>query len=440
MKHTVILERPADLILTERIQLLSGWIAPATEGCKMKVRCGDHEFPVRRFLHPVMGRKATGFWCYLLLQEVLDTIQHGDLTIDLLRDDTSLQTFHLRVSPLAREMAERHPLNLEVYPVRASNQTYSRHPRTLVFPGLGGVGGASLNQLFRFKSYREDWIFPVYSEANDTRLWPQLTKSYRNRVRWVDGHNCYDSISRQNGTVARITLLRDPLRRTLSIFNYIKIVHPQDLASFTLEEFVTSGEAKNHSQAIGLLRTAGRDVSPSIGDAELYQLARSELSDHYDLIGITELFEETIFLICALAGFSDINMWWRVLAAPKHIESESLPTRVLKAMRELLAVDFALYEEHRSKLIQEALDADFGATLARYKTDADRQTELSDSLKMAECLRWRQIMTEEELANLKHARAITDLENRAQGSPVRNRRLAGAKTQNIWSRLWKTNL
>jgi hypothetical protein len=149
------------------------------------------------------------------------------------------------------------------------------------------------------------------------------------------------------------------------------------------------------------LRCAGVKISPSLTDDKLYALSKKELDNGYALVGITELFEESVFLMSDLAGHSDIGMWWRVLSAPKSIDPDRLSDQTRCVMERLLSVDLNLYEEKKKRLVQLLSEADFGQNLQKYKQDASEQRDLAESYKMIECLRWRQILTEEQLLAMK---------------------------------------
>jgi hypothetical protein len=189
--------------------------------------------------------------------------------------------------------------------------------------------------------------------------------------------------------------LREPLKRMVSIFNYCTIVHPSQFRHATLKDFVTSDEALGFTQAASLLRCSGSTPQPDRDD-QLYSLASKELAEGYSLVGITELFEETIFAICRLAGYREIAMWWPILAAPQTSSVADLSHAESEKLRRLLAVDFQLYEDARARFVKTCEALDLSGCCARYKEDAAKQSRLPDHHKMLECARWRQVLADEE--------------------------------------------
>ena len=405
----VALDRPPDRLLTDRIELLTGWLAPVEGEFALTAACGDRELGLRPCWHPIRASRpdVQGFWGFLVVQELLDRVRHGYLDVELFWGRAHLETLHLRVSPVASHLAIHHPHDLSEYPVPRLPAATGRgiHPHTIVFPGLGGTGGASLNQLLRMKMFREGWPVPVHFEADVPALWASLRAQGFPAFRWIDGHRCYGAGVDLGRSFARATLLRDPVRRLVSVFNYNSLVHPDDFPFATFEEFLASGTARQHTQAAGLLRCAGVPVERGLPDRELYALATEELRQQYALVGVTELFEETIFLLCQLAGYDSIGMWWRVLAAPRGVDPDALSGRAGRQVEDVVAVDRALYDDAKQRLEERLARSSLGIELQRYKERAAQRRELPEEYKLIECLRWRQILVEAELRALKGAQS-----------------------------------
>lgn len=392
----VAFDRPADQQVWERSALLAGWIEGVADAGRLSAVAAEVELPVGLCVHPRgLGRPDLhGFWTELILQRHLRGVRQGLLPVDVFRDQRHVARFILRISPVAAELARTHPLDLDEYPVpaAATAPTRAARPVTLVFPGLGAVGGSSLNQLMRRTMLRQGWATPVYGEANSPSLWSQL-QSPRPAYRWIDGHECHGAAAGCAGA-ARVTLLRDPIRRLVSVFNYGVLVHPELFAAESFDEFVAARAARDHSQAVGLLRAADRNAEIPPSDDDLIAAARTELASAYALVGITERFEDTIFLLCRLAGHASIGMWWRVLAAPRLVDPDQLDPQTRSQLERDLAADIVLYEEARTAFSARVAAAAFGPALQQYRDAAACAVELSPAAKAVECLRWRQVLAD----------------------------------------------
>ncbi len=398
MPTRAVVDRPADALLVDRAELVTGWVAPLAADGTLTATCGGRDVVVRKCWHPdarwVDG--AVGFWTILLVQELLAEARHGHVVLELREDGVVLAAVPLRITPIAADLARAYPLNTTTYALPPP-PTRSATPHTLVFPGLGGVGGASLNLLVRRTMLAHGWSVPVHFESNHAELWSTARRAWPGPPRWIDGHACWGAADALGVTSARVTILRDPATRLLSIYNYNRLVHPYAFPFRDVEAFLASDAAIASTQAVQLLRVSGLAVDARAPADELAARAQDELRRSYALVGITELFEETIFLLCELAGYDAIGMWWKVLAAPDRPDPCVLSTACRRRLDELVAADRIVYDASRQELERVVAARALGAPLARYKADAAANHEVPETSKLVECLRWRQVLTDAEL-------------------------------------------
>lgn len=391
----VVIDRPSDHQVWDRGEIVAGWIEGVPSLTGLRLTCGGEELPVAWCMHPRgLGRPDLhGFWTEVIVQRHLEAICDGMLRLEAWYDGVRAASLPLWIMPAARELATSHPLDLADYAVGATSHAV---PRTIVFPGIGAVGGSSLHRLVRTKMLREDWTTTVYDEANVPALWEAVRARHpRLTYRWIDGHDCYDAAAIDGSDAVRVTILRDPVRRVVSVFNYGILVHPERFAGATFDELVASGEVRRHSQARALLRAAGCPADELEGLA-LFRAAERALARGYALVGVTELFEETIFALCRLAGWTAIGMWRPVLAAPRAVDPERLSAATRGRLVADLAVDLDLYEAVRARFQAYVAGAGPDPTLDAYRAGARRRRELSAAAKAAECLRWRQVLADHD--------------------------------------------
>ncbi|MCC6765149.1 MAG: hypothetical protein IT293_10840 [Deltaproteobacteria bacterium] len=397
----VVVDRPTDHQLWARAETIAGFVEGVVSLAGLRAACGGVELPLRPCLHPSGAERDDlhGFWTEVVLQRHLDAIRDGLLSLEIWHGTSRVAAVPLWVMPGARELAGSHPLDLADYPVPPTPDAIvtkgitaaGAPPQTLVFPGLGAVGGSTLACLLRAKMLREGWATTVYDEANVPALWRRVrARATAPGFRWIDGHACYDALPVVAGDAVRVTLLRDPIRRLVSVFNYGILVHPERFAGASFDDFVAAGEARRYAQARALLRVAGRDGErDGIG---LHHAAARELAHAYALVGITERFDETVFLLARLAGYASIPMWHSVLAAPRTVDPDRLAPATRRRLARDLAVDLELYAEARARFHERVVTAGFGAALAAYRAASARQRPLPAATKATECLRWRQVL------------------------------------------------
>jgi hypothetical protein len=404
MAMGIQIHSPADRLITDRIQVIYATIDTGPEPFALSARCGDRDIPFLECDEPsnIAGTVKRSFIGYLVLQEVLALARNGYLRVEFSCGHASFGPIDLRISPLSMYLAEAYPLNVTTYRVGRQVQRHAdaSPPRTLVFPGIRGTGGASLRELMRLQMFREGWWASTIESRQRGGKDAQLSP----RVRWIQGHNCYHVTRALQRPYARITILREPLTRLLSVYNYNSLVHPFEFRFASFEEFILSGGAREFSQVVELLRCTGNEIDIRMPDDELKSLVDHELDQNYSLVGITELYEETLFLTALLGQYESIGMWWRVLSAPRAMRIEDLTPEMRRELERQLAADLGVYHERRSAFCDRVADSDLGPDFARYKRDSMEQPDLPDRYKIVECLRWRQVMAEWELAELRARR------------------------------------
>lgn len=398
------IRRPTDGLLADRVELWCGWLVADEGDFALRARCGDRDLLVGRCHDPTAPERPDvhGFWGLLFAQELLDLVEEGALRIDLFWGDRPCGAIRVRVTPIARRLASEYPLDLATHPVSQAPADGGREPPVVEFAGLGAVGGATVNALLRLQMLRDGIDVDVHGEADCPDLWQRACATgfpgRRGRDartdRWIDGHACHGAARALGRPFARVTMLRDPIRRLCSLHDYRALVHPTSGGASSFADFVASGEARRSSQAWGLLRLAGREPDPRISDAELARLAAEEIDRSYALVGITERFEESLFLIAQTMGLREVGMWWRVLSAPRTVEWTSLSSDVRRAAERAVAADESLYERAKASFAERARALEGDPDLARYRRASMGRRELPDVWKTVECLRWRQTLAE----------------------------------------------
>jgi len=103
------------------------------------------------------------------------------------------------------------------------------------------------------------------------------------------------------------------------------------------------------------------------------RMAVDNLELFYGMIGITELYDESLFLLADQFGYKEIPLWTRRMSTPGRPRKEDLPERLLKKIEMAVASDQILYNECRKQLEEKFAAADFGPEFLEYKDAAKNQ-------------------------------------------------------------------
>jgi hypothetical protein len=250
------------------------------------------------------------------------------------------------------------------------------------------TGGVSLYDVIDVNFSPEE-VFPVPEPLRSRRMFQELSPAAIAHIRCVRGHfwfgpgdwGAHDFLKPDPVT---ITFLRDPVSRTVSVYQFVlahpelwlakKIVRPEvpmhelddqelddeeveALRSMSIAEFVRHpqvwGEVANLQARLVVGRTAGgflRGDDPSrvqrLSDDDLLAAATARL-ETFAFVGLTERFQESVALLANRLGWDLPESTPRLNAADRASESIELTPPDREAILEQVEVDIALYDHGR---------------------------------------------------------------------------------------------
>jgi len=103
---------------------------------------------------------------------------------------------------------------------------------------------------------------------------------------------------------------------------------------------------------------------------DLFSRAVENIDKRFFFVGITELFEESLFVLFDMIGIGEILMWRPGLYTYWRPGRDELPIRIYKKISALLEADLDLYHRNRQRLEDMLARSDFSEELVRYKQHA----------------------------------------------------------------------
>lgn len=179
--------------------------------------------------------------------------------------------------------------------------------KAVIFLHIPKTAGTTLNRIIE-RQYSPFEIFtmdPYRIRATPARL-KRLPERRRRRLRMVRGHMFYGVHEFLPQGATYITMLRDPVLRTLSAYYFIlrrplnpfhRKVKKEKLG---VEDCLRLFPQRNNLQCKMI---AGlKDVS-SISDGRLLEIAKEHLTTSFSVVGICESFEESLILMAMTFGW-----------------------------------------------------------------------------------------------------------------------------------------
>ena len=218
--------------------------------------------------------------------------------------------------------------------------------------------------------FPEDKVFHIDGtryEASMTEFL-NLPAEERNRFQLVKGHQFFGVHRHLAGHPKYFTILRDPLDRLVSLYNYCRIAPEITFRNEILDkkldfyEFVKSGLSRTADNGmVRFVSGIGWDQVP-YGHCtdEMLQMAIGNIREHFVLAGLTEEFEDTFLLlktILKLKGFPFVTAS-RNISAERNVDGiplmkrKDLDTDKLAGILPFYKFDQALFDYAQSEFKQ----------------------------------------------------------------------------------------
>jgi len=270
-------------------------------------------------------------------------------------------------------------------PADPFSRTFSRHAssigvfaeKPLYFLHIPKTAGTTLISVL-------DLYYPQ-QEICPARLWHEIIQIPRQdltKYRLFRGHFYYALSKYLQRDLIHITLLRDPIERTISHFEHIrresghylhKKVLTQDLAAFAtdpetrpmIENFQTralamdfdpqllaQGMTESELAMLTLERTIESFI-PDVPDHEMLARAKLRLSQ-FAFVGLVEQFDQSVRRMCDILGWLPPGDYTPLNASAHKLRRDEVPAETLGLISDLTRLDAELYRQAEAILFAQA--------------------------------------------------------------------------------------
>lgn len=256
----------------------------------------------------------------------------------------------------------------------------SRHKEILLGIQISFTGTASLTDVLEQEYTAIERIeAPTMNDALE--IVRSLDTDRLETLRYIGGHGVRYGLHKLIPHPCRyVTLLRDPTAHRMSTYHFRKGKFPASLEAFhpqiSPEVFAEAGiDQSNFVSWLQPYLDFGERMTP---EATVEWILQSFTRD-YALVGITELFDESVFLLGLRLGWSNIPFWSLFADNQKRPPLEATAPDVLNKLKNRELLDYRLYNTARDVILKEidALSPESRAKLTEYR----RKRELFGSLR-----------------------------------------------------------
>ncbi len=251
-----------------------------------------------------------------------------------------------------------------------------------LFTHIPKTAGTSLESMFA-QNYPVNKVLHVNAPALEKH--PNILFGKQQSPEVIMGHYklfhlVYQGIDRP---VVHMTILRDPVRRIISYYNYIKSSggHAKShlASSMPFQDFIESDQfvELHNAQALRLTgQLRQKSVKSNCYDRmATLQLAKDLLENKFSVIGVTERFTEFLIMLRILLGWKNIYSD-RKNVSKKIVDYHDLDPSLIDIIREKNDIDVTLhrfaielFEKRCEQLgIDQATIEDYNQKLQSYKT------------------------------------------------------------------------
>ncbi|SDC82643.1 MULTISPECIES: sulfotransferase family 2 domain-containing protein [unclassified Candidatus Frackibacter] len=235
--------------------------------------------------------------------------------------------------------------------------------RLLIFMHMPKTAGTTLGQIFR-KQYANQ-VCGGGAQKDTIGKLSALSDAEINKLKCIWGHIPFGIHNYFKRPYIYITMLRDPVERIISMYYYL--YHNTKIKwinGLSFKEFLSIKSLKPkienlqtrflswESRIINYKRTEKNLTSFMLdsnqGEPNL-ERAKKNINDYFAIVGITELFDESISLIKRELGWDDIDYTKKNVNSNRPAKDQ-LPVEIISMIKEKNKLDIELYDYAKKKL------------------------------------------------------------------------------------------
>lgn len=217
--------------------------------------------------------------------------------------------------------------------------------RLLIFMHIPKTGGMTLKRIIK-RQYPDDTIL---KDITDGKIQEFQEKMEERDFKFVFGHLSFGLHLHTSKPCTYITMLREPIDRVISMYYYVlnKEDHPlHDIVKgLSFGEFLDHPDLKNHTNNMQTKKALGTN---SLITMDLEQ-AKLNLLNHFSVIGITEMFDDSIKLMKEKLNWNDIS-YVRKNQTKSRLSKDQIDQSIINKIIENNELDIQLYKWAKTKL------------------------------------------------------------------------------------------
>ena len=218
--------------------------------------------------------------------------------------------------------------------------------KLIIFMHIPKTGGTTLNHIFT-KLYSRNELYDHVPIEKMEEHFNQLTQQERETIKAISGHHFYGVHEFTDKPYIYFTMLREPVERVISLYYFLKDYpgyYKEKMKDMSFEEYIEWDPQAKNGQT---LQICGTHLHSEIS----IEKAKERLND-FEVVGITEMFNESLSLLERRFGWSNIEYEKKNITKSRP-KLQDIPEEIIKKIKINNQLDIELYEFVKSNLIKQ---------------------------------------------------------------------------------------
>ncbi|MBX9974020.1 sulfotransferase family 2 domain-containing protein [Cytobacillus firmus] len=228
------------------------------------------------------------------------------------------------------------------------NNVIPAEDRILIFMHIPKTGGMTLKRIIK-RQYPDINILKDITDGKTSEFKKIVSEK---EIQFVFGHLSFGLHMHTSKPCTYVTMMREPIDRVISMYYYVigKKDHPLHgiVKDLLIEEFIDHPDLKVHTNNMQTKRVLGKN---SLSPSDLEQ-AKQNLQEHFSVIGITEMFDDSVALMKQKFNWNDIS-YVRKNQTKKRLSKEEIDPIIINKIKANNELDIQLYNWAKNRLVQE---------------------------------------------------------------------------------------
>jgi hypothetical protein len=227
----------------------------------------------------------------------------------------------------------------------------------VIFTHIPKTAGTSLRHIIQ-SQFQPHQVFEFYhlktappKVRKGIEKYNNLTVNQKKAIKFVSGHVGFGLHEFLLRPCSYITVLRDPVERVVSYYYFLLRNQNNLVKNKSLEEFIKTYGGVHNSMSCYLsgltLKAQLQDPNIALNSQQFAQetleIAKTNLKQHFQVVGLVEKFDETCILLRKVLGWNLASFYVRKNVAKHSNSIKNLSPATLDLIHEFNALDIQLY-------------------------------------------------------------------------------------------------